>query len=399
MDVLKNVKTCELDEIEKQLFHTVPPAFSDNEDGLNSATAIRQAGVRPMFVDVLSVVYRFIYAKADEYTKQAGGSDTLVVALVCCDVVSDIASACEATSSAPVLCFDSAHSYRKEYLYTEYKEKRREGVKSETIARLLRLRRDIGVMLRNFFCPVYRIQYFLVYGFESDDLIAKFVRGLKEPTGCGDGAGSCALPKRAVFILSNDHDLHQLVFDDNVFFADVRSGKLLDADAIVKQTGVARRDLIAYKTIGGCQSDNINGVDGCGKKTLMEILKSRSFKAATLKRARVGLNSAVGRETMRRNMKLVTLPLVIQKEDGNVLQLPSFKLRCDMWPKPGVPERAAKELGSLGIGDGLWPAFGDVRAPSITSGPIRIAARTREVGCGRGDREGEGEGKGEGELG
>ena len=53
MDVLKNVKTCELDEIEKQLFHTVPPAFSDNEDGLNSATAIRQAGVRPMFVDVL----------------------------------------------------------------------------------------------------------------------------------------------------------------------------------------------------------------------------------------------------------------------------------------------------------------------------------------------------------
>jgi hypothetical protein len=82
-------------------FDDVEAVANENAESMNAAF------VRPAFFDVSSVMYRFLYAKADEYCRMAGDSDTLLVCYVCCDIISDISDACSTLGCAPMLCFDS----------------------------------------------------------------------------------------------------------------------------------------------------------------------------------------------------------------------------------------------------------------------------------------------------
>ena len=105
-------------------FDDVEAVANENAESMNAAF------VRPAFFDVSSVMYRFLYAKADEYCRMAGDSDTLLVCYVCCDIISDISDACSTLGCAPILCFDSVHSFRKDIIFPEYKKRSPEFFKN-----------------------------------------------------------------------------------------------------------------------------------------------------------------------------------------------------------------------------------------------------------------------------
>lgn len=333
-------------------FDDVEAVANENAESMNAAF------VRPAFFDVSSVMYRFLYAKADEYCRMAGDSDTLLVCYVCCDIISDISDACSTLGCAPILCFDSVHSFRKEIIFPEYKSGRRSSLKTEQIERVLSLRGNVVTMLRTYFCPAMKLQYFCLWGYESDDIIAWFVRSLKEPR---DVLGTCPF-KESVVIVSSDHDLHQLIFDD-VYLGDVSTGILCSSAMIEKHTGIHPRDVVAAKCVGGCASDAIPGVPGCGEKTVMQFLSSRNFDVK-LKKARENLNSFDGERILRRNLKLIRLPLCVPELD---LVVPHMRINKRVWPNKGIPDVLAKHLVDIGVREERLPYFGDVRKPKSQS--------------------------------
>lgn len=336
---LFNIKTC---------FEGLEDVAKENSDSLNAAF------VRPAFFDVSSVMYRFLYAKGDEYCRLAGDSDTLLVCYVCCDILSDISDACSSLGCSPILCFDSVYSFRKEMIFPAYKEGRRSGTKTPQLERVLSLRGDVVKMLRTFFCPSLKVQYFCVWGFESDDLIAWFVRTLKEPR---DVLGTCPF-KESVVIVSSDHDLHQLVFD-GVFLGDVSTGILCSSRMIENHTGIHPRDVVAAKCVGGCASDAIPGIPGCGEKTVAEFLTKRSFDV-TLRKARENLNSISAEDTLNRNLTLIRLPLDVPDLG---LRLPAMRINKSIWPKKGISDALVSKLVAVGVKEDRIPYFGDVRKP------------------------------------
>lgn len=77
-------------------------------------------------------------------------------------------------------------------------------------------------------------------------------------------------------IVSTDRDFLQLVNDKVEVYSPVKK-KLYDAEAIQEEYGLHNTNYLIYRVLNGDASDNINGVDGIGLKTLL-----KSFPNLTL---------------------------------------------------------------------------------------------------------------------
>lgn len=340
------------------------PHYADGGAGRHNAAILVASHVRPAFFDVSCLMYRLMYAKVDTYCKDCGYDDERLAHAVASDVISDIADACRNFACAPVLAFDSGMSLRKR-LYTEYKGNRGAQKKTEKQERVLGCKEEVKRLLRRVYAPGYRLQGFCVHGYEGDDIIASFVLGLKQH----DSTVEMAYDKPVV-IVSSDHDIHQVVAD-NVMFADVVSGVLCDAEALFNHNKIRCEDVVAAKCVGGCKSDNVGNVPGCGEVTVAEFLDKRSFDV-TVPKARAALNSAMGEEILRRNMKLVRLPY-----EGDPA-MPPLRL-SSVWPKPGVPEEMAALMDGNGVPRSAWPAFADVTLPRA-AGAVPVCEWKRKEG-------------------
>lgn len=333
-----------------------PEPYKDGGAGSHNAAVLDAARVRPAFFDVSCMLYRLLYAKADWYCKKAEGyGDEKLCHLVCIDLINDVADACRQFACAPVMAFDSKHSFRKELLLPTYKEGRREQKKTASVERVLNLRHTVLKMLREVYCTAYKIQFFCVYGYESDDVIAAFVLGLKQQPIFGDPPYN-----KSVVIVTSDHDLHQLLID-GVFLADVATGILCTGEQVAKHTKIKPEDVVLAKCVGGCASDAIKGVAWCGEKTVAEVLEKRNFDVK-LKRAKNSLQSEEGLATLYRNWQLIKLPF--QPEGVEFIEpFPSLKLSKKTWPAACVPDVIRTIAGGMGIPETSLPMFSDITLP------------------------------------
>lgn len=331
------------------------PMYDDKGAGVYNSQVLQEAKVRPAFFDTACLLYRLMFAKAKTYCDKAGGDDELLIHNVCIDFINDVVDACGSFACAPVLAFDSKRSLRKEQMYPAYKEGRGKQKRSEHETRVLGLRHDITKLAKTKYSAMYNIQSFCVNGYESDDIIASFVLGLKQQK----ENGKPEYPHQVV-VATSDHDLHQLVLE-GVFLADVLTGVLSNKEQIHKRTKIHPEHLVASKVIGGCASDAIHGIKGCGKVSVQEILKSGNSEIKQ-KRGRDNLQSEEGLAILKRNLKLIRLPL------ETTPKMPPLLLCEKKWPKNIVPDEAVALFESLGIERNNWPCFGDV-------------TRTRPVGA------------------
>jgi len=96
-------------------------------------------------------------------------------------------------------------------------------------------------------------------GEEADDVMASVAQWA-----VADGA--------AVFLVSNDKDLYQLVSDDIRMIPPAGDDTALDASAVREKTGVPPERIVEWLALVGDASDNIDGVPGVGAKTAARLL-------------------------------------------------------------------------------------------------------------------------------
>jgi len=344
------------DKIIHELLSPRKPFVTQGES-VHNANILNKAELRPIFIDTSCLLYRFVFAKAKEYCRVAGEDDNIIVHLLCVDLMNDITGACAHFGCAPVMAFDSSYSYRKAEVYPEYKGSRTKARQKKTLEekRLLSLVPTVVKTMKHTYCTAYKMQYFCVYGYESDDIVAAFVLGLKQRV----HKQLPAYDKRVVFATS-DHDLYQLLIE-GVHVADVRTGVMSDGKRITKTTGISPEQLVASKCLAGCNSDDIPGVPGCGKVSMMEAI-TKGNSNVKRKLTREALQCFGAQFILRRNFKLIEIPY-----DGNTA-LPPLKLSKKVWPLAGVPDKIIPLYESMGIPKEKWPAFGDVTAPRSDSG-------------------------------
>lgn len=80
---------------------------------------------------------------------------------------------------------------------------------------------------------------------------------------------------RQIYLLSNDRDHYQLIRDRVMILYPSRQGlKILDADAVFRESGVWPHEWAAYKAFAGDSSDNYKAVKGIGPKQALQMIRA-----------------------------------------------------------------------------------------------------------------------------
>ena len=96
-----------------------------------------------------------------------------------------------------------------------------------------------------------------VDGIEADDTMAYISQQL--------------LPKSDIIMMSTDKDFLQLV-DDRVKVWSPTKKKLYNKKSVLEEFGIPSRNMLTYRILDGDKSDNINGVQGAGLKSLIKYI-------------------------------------------------------------------------------------------------------------------------------
>lgn len=179
-------------------------------------------------------------------------------------------------------CWDSRKSLRKQ-VYPEYKQKRKTTEidpqifeQFETIK--TRMLPEIGFK-----------NIFTYEGYESDDILAEIVFGY---------------PEMEFVIASSDEDLFQLLYE-GVKMYNLHSKKEYDYHDFEKDYGITHDSWSLVKSMAGCSSDNIKGIEGVGEKTAIKyILGQLDHKTKAYKK----IVSEEGQKIIARNYDLINLP-------------------------------------------------------------------------------------------
>jgi len=161
-----------------------------------------------------------------------------------------------------ILMWDSDRSYRRE-IYPEYKQKRY-GQTNKNVVQQIRIIKEESENIRKEYNKLGFASY-LQNGMEADDLFALYtIKHLKNP-------------KLKIIIVTGDEDIYQLLFEDRVLIYNPKTKKLLTEDWFINNYGIAPSDWANVKSIGGCKSDNIIGIEGIGQKTAIKYIKGEQI--------------------------------------------------------------------------------------------------------------------------
>lgn len=187
-------------------------------------------------------------------------------------------------------CFDSPCLKRKE-VFPAYKNKRHtkertpeelEAYKSFAVqVSELKERHLSAAGFRNVLC---------CRGMESDDILASFAQS--------------PLYSR-VILVTGDSDLWQCVSPTVSVYSPV-SQTLCTHSSFLETYGIEPRRWALVKAIAGCSGDEVPGIRGVGEKTALAYVK-RLLKPES--KAFQSIQCPEGREIVRRNRKLVQLPM------------------------------------------------------------------------------------------
>ena len=200
-----------------------------------------------------------------------------------------------------ILCWDSQKSWRKE-IYPEYKSNRKNKEKTEQeqferqalFDQISELRRDI-------FPALGFNNNFIKTGYEADDLIAYTV---------------LMNPEEEFTIVSTDQDLYQVLSDKVRIYNTITKKFIIKQDFIDK----FKLDPVMYKeikSISGCVSDNLKGINGVGETTAAKYIRQEKISIALLDKIHEGV------EVIERNRKLVYLPFLKPGQRGSI---PNFNI-------------------------------------------------------------------------
>jgi len=215
-----------------------------------------------------------------------------------------------------VFCWDSKKSYRK-ILYPEYKANRKKSDLTQAEKENLdNAYRQFDLLRKEVLSDLGFSNVFHVTGFEGDDLIAKVIKdvGLKPD----------------IIVVSSDNDLFQLLnFGKQVSLYELKKKELMGFDDFIKKYNFAPSLYAEAKAIGGCNGDNVKGVQGVGDPK-SETSKAITFLNNQLSAGKIKdrILSKEGQEIIERNRVLVKLPF----EVGS-WKLPEFEIQENNFSK------------------------------------------------------------------
>lgn len=167
-----------------------------------------------------------------------------------------------------VFCWDSRYCIRQR-MYPSYKANRliQNSEKDEDQITLEVEFREQMRKLRTKYLPTIGFRnVFCQRGYEADDIIASVL--IDE---------LLRHPKNQIVIVSADHDLYQLLYD-NVWIYHPQLNKVITRTTFIQDYGIVPEKWAAVKAIAGCPTDNIKGVPGVGEKTAIKYLTKKLSK-------------------------------------------------------------------------------------------------------------------------
>ena len=190
-----------------------------------------------------------------------------------------------------IFCWDSKKSKRRE-IYPEYKANRNvDKTETEHIEDNIAFKQfhDLRVSI----LPKLGFKnIFIQTGYESDDLIAILVRKIL----------------KSAIVVTTDDDLLQLLDCCEIY--NPRTKQLTTCETFESKYGVHPSMWPHIKSLAGCTSDNIKGIEGVG------IIKALTFVEGKLPSGKIRDRILDSTGILKRNIPLIKLPL-----EGTVLPI------------------------------------------------------------------------------
>lgn len=210
-------------------------------------------------------------------------------------------------------CFNHGRNKRLD-MFPEYKKKRKQKVKERTKEELKVWRefdRQRELLKTEYLTRLGYSNVCYQDGYESDDVMA----AVQLPAG-HEGV-----------IVTSDADLHQCI-RHNVWFLNPSSGKRISLQSYTKEHGIHPAQYWKVLTLAGCNTDEVPGIPGVGKKTALAYLKGELPKHYKTH----GLIKKHFKDIVQQNKPLVKLPMkgcrkVVPKEDN--LSIKQWNKLCD----------------------------------------------------------------------
>lgn len=188
-------------------------------------------------------------------------------------------------------CWDGPSSIRED-MYPQYKEKRRKNklnLSPDERASNNMFHNQFDMLRVDILPDIKWANNFVFNRYEGDDLIASIINNNKDE----------------FVIVSSDEDLYQLL-SDRVSLYDLGKKREYSNTDFSTEYGIDPLQWVSVKSIAGCTSDEVAGIQGVGVKTAIKFINNE-LKSKT--KVFDGITSDQGREIIKRNLPLVRLPL------------------------------------------------------------------------------------------
>ncbi len=163
-----------------------------------------------------------------------------------------------------IVCWDSeiSNSKRKQ-LYPEYKSQRRNDMREEQYESFLHQRQRVKQYLEEVFVRQVEVPYN-----ESDDLIAYYCKIATD---------------EQITIFSADKDLTQLISERVSIYSPIKKLYFgLGSKININKVEIPHENVLLTKILTGDKSDNINGIESLGEKTLVKLFPIIQTKSCTI---------------------------------------------------------------------------------------------------------------------
>jgi len=206
-----------------------------------------------IIIDSMSLCYRAKYAmKGVNLSNPDSGAYTEVVYNFCNQI---LFIANKFGCSNFIFCWDSGKYFRKN-IYPTYKQKKKALTKDEKL--FSRITHPQFSEIRRKLLPALGFKnIFIQTGMEADDVIASIVFKNKSTD---------------FVIVSTDEDLFQLLRSNILHYSPVKKVGT-NLSKFKTNYGIEPNLWSDVKSIAGCVSDNVKGVDGVGEKTAIKYIK------------------------------------------------------------------------------------------------------------------------------
>jgi DNA polymerase-1 len=264
-----------------------------------------QDGNRIFLIDTMSFIFRAYHAMA----RQRGMSTRKGLPTAAIFVFVNMLRKLRDDFSPQYLAavFDVAAPTFRDQQYKHYKANRSE-MPGDLAQQIPYIRRAL---------EAYRIPILEVPGYEADDVI-------------GTLATKAAAQERAVYVVSSDKDMLQLVNDRVLVLNPSKDNLICDAAKVEEILGVPPERVVDVMALRGDSIDNIPGAPGIGDKGSVEIIKKFGSLEAALDHA-----GEVERKTYRESLQNNREQILLSKELATI--------KCDVDIDLNVDEMYAGE--------------------------------------------------------